>query len=160
MLIPDANVLLYAVNADVEQHAEAKAWLDGALSRREAVGFGWVVLLAFIRISTRAGIFDRPLTTDEAMGIVEAWLAQASAVVAEPTTRHAAILRGLLDEVGAGGNLVTDAHIAALAVEHAAEIATYDSDFDRFPGVRWRRPTLENTGSDVALPKSGATSNE
>lgn len=141
MLIPDANVLLYAVNADAERHSEAKAWLDGVLSRQEVVGFTWVVLLAFVRIGTRPGIFERPLGMDEAMDVAESWLAQPSAVAVEPTARHISVFRGLLDEVGSAGNLVTDAHIAALAVEHAAEVVTYDSDFDRFPGVRWRQPT-------------------
>lgn len=145
MVIPDANVLLYAVNEDADNHAEAKAWLDGALSRQEAVGFVWVVLLAFIRISTRAGIFSRPLSTDEAMNVIDSWLAQPSAVVLNPTSRHASVLRGLFNG-GTAGNLVTDGHIAAIAVEHAARVATYDSDFDRFQGVQWQRP------SGTALP--------
>lgn len=144
MLIPDANVLLYAVNSDAEQHTEAKAWIDGALARPEAVGFAWVVLLAFVRISTRPSIFPEPLTTDEAMDVVESWLAQPAAVVLDPTSRHASVLRGLLHEVGTGGNLVTDGHIATLAAEHAAEVVTYDGDFDRFPGVRWRRPEKQD----------------
>lgn len=142
MVIPDANVLLYAVNEDADNHAEAKAWLDGALSRQEAVGFVWVVLLAFIRISTRAGIFSRPLTTDEAMDVIDSWLVQPSAVVLNSTSRHPSVLRGLLSGAGTAGNLAADGHIAAVAVEHAARVATYDSDFDRFPGVRWQRPSL------------------
>lgn len=144
MLMPDANVLLYAVNADMEQHEEAKSWLDGALSRTETVGFAWVVLLAFIRIGTRPGIFQRPLALDEAMDVVESWLEQPAAVTLEPTARHAAILQGLLVDVGSGGNFVPDAHIATLAVEHSAEIITYDSDFDRFTGVRWRPPAARS----------------
>ena len=141
MLIPDANLLLYAVNADTEHHIDAKAWLDGALTQRETVGFAWVVLLAFLRISTRTGIFARPLSTGEATTVVEAWLDQPAATVLEPTDRHASILRGLLNETGTGGNLVTDAHIAGLAAEHGGTVITYDSDFDRFPGVRWRPPS-------------------
>lgn len=141
MNLVDANVLLYAVNASDPKHPEARAWLDGALSAAGPVGFAWLPLLAFVRLSTRIGLFPSPLTADGALRRVRAWLAQPSSVVLEPTVRHLDVLAGLLAEVGAGGNLVSDAHLAALAVEHDATIATYDNDFDRFAGVRWERPS-------------------
>jgi toxin-antitoxin system PIN domain toxin len=136
----DANVLLYAVNESVDKHEESRDWLDGALNGREPVGLSWVALLAFLRLSTRAGLFPSPLGVDEAFDRVQAWMAQPPSVVLEPTSRHLAVLAGLLRPTGSGGNLVTDAHLAALAVEHDATVVTYDADFGRFPGVRWRQP--------------------
>lgn len=140
MKIVDANVLLSAVNQDAAHHDEARSWLDQALSGNDTVGFSWVALLAFVRISSRTGLFARPLTVDEAMQQVGDWLAAAGAVVAHPGPGHAEHLGRILRELGTGGNLVNDAHLAALAVEHRAEIVSYDSDFSRFGGVRWRRP--------------------
>lgn len=142
----DANVLLYAVNAGAERHDEARTWLDGALGGRETVGFSWIVLLAFLRLSTKAGLFPSPLPVDGALRRVEAWLAQPPAVVLEPTPRHLAVLSGLLAGVGTGGNLTSDAHLAALALEHHATVVTYDSDFGRFPGVRWAPPGPAESG--------------
>jgi toxin-antitoxin system PIN domain toxin len=136
----DANVLIYAVNAASAHHEPSRAWLDEAVGGREPVGFAWTVLLAFLRLSTHPSVFARPLTPDEATGIVRAWLAQPAAVIVEPTARHADVLAGLLAEAGTAGNLVNDAHLAALAIEHAATVTTFDADFGRFPGVRWERP--------------------
>jgi toxin-antitoxin system PIN domain toxin len=138
----DANVLLYAVNAESAHHLAARGWLDRALVGQEPVGFAWVVLLAFLRLATRTGVFSRPLGADDALNVVELWLEQPAATVVEPTPRHAALLRGLLDEVGVGGNLVNDAHLAALALEHGAEIVSFDRDFGRFAGVRARQPAV------------------
>jgi toxin-antitoxin system PIN domain toxin len=140
VILVDANVLLYAVNESVDKHEQARSWLDGALNGREPVGLSWIVLLAFLRLSTRVGLFPSPLTVREAIDRVEAWLAQPPSVVLEPTSRHLSVLAGLLASTGSGGNLVNDAHLAALAVEHDATIVTYDTDFGRFPGVRWQLP--------------------
>jgi toxin-antitoxin system PIN domain toxin len=136
----DANVLLYAVNRDAPHHAAARGWLDDALGGVRTVGFPWVALLAFLRLSTRSGLFPKPLGVDDAIGVVEAWLSRPAAVVVHPTARHLSVLHGLIQPIGAAGNLVTDAHLAALAVEHGAELVSYDTDFNRFPGLRWRRP--------------------
>lgn len=132
MKIVDANVLLYAINEDAEHHESARLWLDGALSGESTVGFSWIVLLAFVRLATKVGLFPHPLSTDEAMDRVDAWLSQPTTVVVEPTVHHANIVRDLLRSVGSGGNLVNDAHIAALAIEHRADVVSYDNDFDRF----------------------------
>ncbi|MBP8920752.1 MAG: type II toxin-antitoxin system VapC family toxin [Micropruina sp.] len=140
MKIVDANVLLYAVNSDAMHHEKARAWLDHALSGNDTVGFSWVALLAFVRISSRAGIFSDPLSVEDAMRQVTDWLAAPGAVVAQPGPGHAEHLARLLHHLGTGGNLVSDAHLAALAVEHRAQIVSYDNDFARFDGVRWRRP--------------------
>lgn len=141
MKVVDANVLLQAVNAQAPDHMAAKRWLDGALSGGSAVGFPWVVLLAFISISTRAGIFPSPLTVEEALAVLDGWLAAPAAHVVAPTARHASVLGDLLRQVGTAGNLTTDAHLAALAIEHRAQVVTFDADFARFPGVKWEWPT-------------------
>lgn len=140
MNLVDANVLLYAVNRSEAKHEESRTWLDDALDGRETVAFTWTVLLAFLRISTRIGLFPRPLDPADALATMRAWLAQPAAVTLDPTPRHLDVLAGLVTATGTGGNLTTDAHLAALAVEHDATVVTYDSDFARFPGVRWRMP--------------------
>lgn len=142
MNIVDANVLLYAVNESDPKHEVSRQWLDGALNGREPVGFAWVALLAFVRLSTRIGLFPRPLPVPDAMAIVAAWTEQGPSVIVNPTARHLALVSGLLVGTGTGGNLVTDAHLAALALEYDGTVITYDGDFARFPGVRWRPPHL------------------
>jgi toxin-antitoxin system PIN domain toxin len=138
----DANVLIYAVNSDARHHQRSRRWLDEALSGGSTVGFSWVVLLAFVRLSTKAEVFPRPLTPDEALDIVEAWLAAPAAVVLEPTRDHLRILRRLLGELGAGANLTSDAHLAALSIEHRGAVVSFDRDFGRFDGVDWRLPPV------------------
>ncbi len=140
MNLVDANVLLYAVNADAEHHARSREWLDSSLNGSAAVGFSWIALLAFVRLSTKAGLFPTPMTVGESFGQVEEWLAAPSAMLVEPTARHVEVLGKLLRQLGTGGNVVNDAHIAALAIEHKATVVTFDSDFARFPGVRIQRP--------------------
>ncbi len=143
MKLVDANVLLYAVNEAEPRHVEARQWLDTTLSGTEVVGFAWVVLLAFLRLSTKVSLFPRPLSLDTAVEIVRLWTGDGPGVVVEPTPRHLDVLAGLLrsnDVTGSGGNLVNDAHLAALAVEHDATIVSYDRDFLRFAAVRWSEP--------------------
>jgi len=133
---PDVNVLLYAVNADSPQHAAARGWLEAAFARPAGIGFAWAALLGFLRLSTRAGIFAQPLGLDDALGVIDAWLHHPAARVIGPTERHAALLASLLIGAGRGGNLVSDAHLAALAIEHGAEFGTFDRDFEQFAGLR------------------------
>jgi toxin-antitoxin system PIN domain toxin len=136
----DANVLLYAVNEDAAHHEQSRTWLDAALGGAATVGFAWTALLAFVRLSTRPGLFPSPLGVDGALARVGEWLAQPSALVLEPTARHLEVLTELLTPAGIGGNLVADAHLAALAVEHRATIVTFDADFGRFTGIKWEQP--------------------
>jgi uncharacterized protein len=143
MQLVDANVLLYAVNEDAPDHDAARSWLEQALGGRGAVAFSWVALLAFLRLSTSPALFPRPLSVQQAGDVIGVWLAQPAAVVVQPTARHHALLGGLLASSGAAVNLVNDAHLATLAVEHDAEIVSFDRDFQRFAGVRW---TLPGTG--------------
>jgi toxin-antitoxin system PIN domain toxin len=138
--IVDANVLIYAVNSSAEHHRSARQWLDHALSAREPVAFSWTVLLAFLRITTHPAIFPNPLSAQEAVAVVRAWLAQPASVIVEPTPRHVDVLAGLLAEAGTAANLVNDAHLAALALEHDAALVSFDSDFGRFPGLRREVP--------------------
>jgi toxin-antitoxin system PIN domain toxin len=140
MNLVDANVLLYAVNQADPKHQPSRQWLDTALAGREPVGFSWIVLLAFVRLSTKVGLFPYPLTVEGALARVRAWIDEPPSVIVEPTPRHFDILGSLLGEVGTGANLVNDAHLAALAVEHNARVISYDNDFGRFAGVRWQRP--------------------
>ena len=140
MKLVDANVLLYAVNRDALQHASARDWLDEALSGGARVAFCWVVLLAFLRLSTNGRIFDEPLSVSEAIAQAEDWLAQPSAVVVEPTARHLGIVQQLLAPLETGGNLVNDAHLAALAIEHRCAVVSYDTDFLCFQGVKLETP--------------------
>lgn len=140
MKVVDANVLLYAVDEDAPRHEDARTWLDGALSGGATVGFAWIVLLAFLRLSTKRGLFTHPLSASDALARVDEWLAQPSAVVIEPTARHLEVTMSLASAVGQGGNLFNDAHLAALSVEHRGQVVTYDSDFERFPGVRSEVP--------------------
>ena len=119
---------------------KAKAWLETTLSGPETVGLSWTVLLAFIRLTTRAGVFKSPLTVDSSLDVIDSWLNQPAVVTVEPTAQHFRILRDLIAPLGTGGNLTSDAHLAALAVEHGAILCSTDADFARFPRVRWRNP--------------------
>jgi len=140
VIILDVNIILYAVNENSPLHARAKAWLEGALCGGETVGFSWTVLLAFVRLTTRTGLFSNPMPVDKAFDLIDAWLEQPSAIVVDPGPRHATILRKLLSSAGTGGNLTSDAHLAALALEYGAEVCSLDRDFMRFPGLKWRDP--------------------
>lgn len=139
MLIVDLNVLVYAVNRDALRHERSRTWLEHAMAGSESVGLPWLVLLGFLRLSTaRAVGVNLPLAT--ALGVVKGWLEEPVTTVLEPTGRHLEHLATLLNAAGMGGNLVQDAHLAALAIEHRATLISFDRDFDRFPGVRRREP--------------------
>jgi len=140
MILLDANLLIYAVNADAPLNRKAKSWLESALSGQETVGFSWNVLLAFLRLTTRSGLFRHPLTVDTAFDLMASWLRQPSATIVHPGQRHLQVLRELLEPLGTGGNLTSDAHLAALAIEHRAELCSSDTDFARFNGLKWRNP--------------------
>ncbi len=140
MRLPDANVLIYAVDAASPRHSVARAWLERVLSGTETVAFAWVVLLAFLRVTTQPAAFAQPLTAEEALAYIHGWLDQPPSVVIHPTGRHAVVLEDLLRPLGTAGNIVPDAHLAALAIEHGAEVCSSDRDFGRFSGVRWSDP--------------------
>jgi toxin-antitoxin system PIN domain toxin len=138
--LTDANLLLYAVDTSAPRHRVARAWLEEQLSATETFAFAWSVLLAFLRLSTRSRVFAAPLPPSEAFAIIDGWLAQPNATVVHPTERHASLLRELLEPLGTAGNLTSDAHLAARALEHGADVYSSDADFARFPRVRWHDP--------------------
>lgn len=140
MLLVDANVLLHAVNEGSREHAAARDWLRGALGGSEAVAFAWTVALAFLRLSTHRAVFARPLDVEQAGELLERWLSAPPVVLIEPTRRHLPLLRGLLGRAGTAGNLVGDAHLATLCLEHDATVVSFDRDFARFDGVATHRP--------------------
>lgn len=143
MILVDANLLIYATWTDFSQHRRAADWLESMVHQGVRLGLPWSSLLAFLRVSTNARLFNRPLTMNEAWGQVHAWLSLPAVWIPEPTERHAKVLGELLVAANVSGNLVSDAHVAALAIEHGLEICSTDADFARFPGVRWRNPLVD-----------------
>jgi toxin-antitoxin system PIN domain toxin len=138
----DTNVLVYAVAEDSPHHDRARRWLTDALNGVETVLVPWVSLIGFVRIVSNPRINATPLPADQALGIVDAWLARENVITPEPDRRHASRMREFLEAAGsAGGNLVNDAHLAALALQCGATVVTFDNDFGRFPGVTWEMPS-------------------
>ena len=142
MMVVDVNLLIYAVNEDAPLHQPAQSWLEAVVSGTETVGLAWTVILAFLRLTTRPGIFQKPLEAQTAFDVVDAWLQQPAVFIVEPTPRHLRTLRDLISPLGTGGNLTSDAHLAALAIEHGAELCSTDNDFARFGKLRWRNPLV------------------
>lgn len=140
MILADANLLIYAYDAASPRHEGARAWLEEALLGGELVLLPWASILAFIRITTNPRAFTAPFSIEEASEVISEWLAHPRVRVVGPTERHWEILGRLLTSGQARGPLVSDAHLAALAIEHGAELQTTDRDFTRFPGLRFRNP--------------------
>ena len=140
MKVVDVNVLLYAADERTDFHAEAKAWLDAAMTGTETIGLPTAVTVGFVRIATNPRVMNVARSPREATDIVRIWLDRPNVTVPQPTARHLDLLTELLEATGVGGNLVPDAHLAALAIEHGAEMVSYDNDFSRFPGLVWRSP--------------------
>jgi uncharacterized protein len=145
----DANLLLYAVDEHSPHHAVAKPWLERQLSGPETFAFAWAVLLAFVRLVTNPRVFAATLTAVEAFDLVDSWLEQPNVTVVHPTDRHRQLLRELLLSLGTAGNLTSDAHLAALSIEHGAELCSGDNDFARFPRARWFNPLSQAAGSSA-----------
>jgi len=140
LILVDANILLYAEDSLQSRHQRARSWWDDQLSGTGAVCLCWTVLSAFIRIGTNPRIFEHPLSLEQALVRVQSWLDQPCTRVVRPTERHWTVFKQLLTDGQAVANLVTDAHLAALAIEHGCELASTDSDFARFPKLKWRNP--------------------
>ena len=132
MKLIDLNLLIYSTNTDSPHHSKALHWVESVLSGEETVALAWIVILGFVRISTRFGAFTRPLTSAQAFEIVESWLSRSCVTILHPGDTHWSILRGLLDQAGTAGNLSTDAHLASLALEYGATLCSTDNDFARF----------------------------
>ena len=140
MKLLDVNLLIYTVDEESGHHERALRWFEQTLSGSETVAFAWHALVGFLRITTRPRGARDPWPIQSALDEIQRWLAQPIATVIHPTDRHAAVLRDLLVPLGTGGNLTTDAHLAALAIEHGATLCSHDNDFARFAGLRWVDP--------------------
>ncbi len=139
-MLVDANLLIYAVDASSPFHAPAALWWEGALNGPRRVALPWQTIGAFLRITTHPRISETPLSADEAWQYIEEWLASGPVWVPPATERTAGAYRALAAQVPIVGNLVTDAQLAALAVEHGLVVHSADADFSRFPGVAWFNP--------------------
>lgn len=139
-MLVDANLLLYAVNAEERKHDAAKTWLSEQLNGARRVGLPWQSLAAFLRVSTHPRALPRPVSPTTAWRIVTKWIASPAAWIPSPGDDHARILDELFADGGVAGNLVTDAFLAALAIEHGLTVFSADTDFARFPGLRWENP--------------------
>ncbi|HEX6237553.1 MAG TPA: type II toxin-antitoxin system VapC family toxin [Acidimicrobiales bacterium] len=140
MILVDTNLLVYAHVEDFEEHEAARTWLDERLGGTAKVGLPWESLTAYVRLVTNPRVFPRPLAAPDAMAQVREWLSRPAAWCPAPTERHADILAELLSVDGVRADLVPDAHLAAIAVGHGLTVMSNDTDFARFPTVRWENP--------------------
>jgi toxin-antitoxin system PIN domain toxin len=136
----DANILLYAYDSDAPQHASVSKWLSALIQSEETIALPWVTIWAFLRISTNPRLFANPKSATEVFAIIRDWLALPGVSTLDPGTRHSRILEELVSTCGASGPMVTDAVLAALALENGATLASTDHDFARFPDLRWVNP--------------------
>jgi hypothetical protein len=139
LILVDANLLVYATTSGFSQHDRARSWLDARLNGPGRIGLPWPSLLAFVRLVSNPRVFERPRPIPDAWNQVEAWLRCEPAWIPSPSDRHREILRGLIGAVPRS-DLVSDAHMAALAIEHGLTLCSTDGDFARFSGLRWENP--------------------
>lgn len=142
MILPDVNLLVYAYNLDAPLHLQAKRWWEACVGGSQPVAIPWVVALGFLRVMTSRVALQQPMEMDVALGHLRRWLESPTVLILQPGPRHLAILASFADTGILHGSLLTDAHIAALAIEHQAVVHSNDSDFSRFPGLRWSNPLL------------------
>jgi len=142
LIVIDANLLIYAYNEQMPQHMPSRIWLEETLSSNLEVGIPMQAILAFIRLSTNTKLHGPHSSVATALSVIDSWLTQASVQILHPGQRHWEIFRRLSVEAGASGNLSTDAHIAALAIEYDALLYSADADFARFPGLHWKNPLV------------------
>jgi hypothetical protein len=142
MRLIDANLLIYAKFSDLPQHEKARMWLETQFNSPRRIALPWESCLAFLRLSTNSRLFDRPLSGPAAWEQIEEWLSHPRVSIPLPTVEHPNVVRGLIRAVRGAGNLVPDAHLAALAIQHGLILCSSDSDFARFPGLRWENPPV------------------
>ena len=140
MKLIDLNLLIYAVNRDAPHHDEARRWWEACLAGSEPIALAWAVMLGFLRITTSERVMPQPLTAEQAIQVIDEWLNQPSVRIVSPKERHWDIFRTIIAPLGTAGNLTTDAHIAALAIEHGATLCSTDIDFARFAMLQWINP--------------------
>jgi uncharacterized protein len=142
MILPDVNVLVHAHNTNSAVHSRARQWWEQCLSGSEGVGLAWVTLLGFVRLTTNRKVVVAPLRTHDVMRRIESWLDLPHVHLVQPSDSHFARLRTELERLGTAGNLTTDAHLAVLAMERGYILYSTDTDFARFPGLRWTNPCI------------------
>lgn len=140
MIVPDVNLLVYAYNSGAPYHQTARPWLEQSLSGQEEVGFPWVVCLGFIRLMTHPAVLQKPMPAPKVLAIVKKWFTIPTVHALSPGPRHLVLMESLLKAAGTAASLTTDAHIAALCIEHQADLYSNDADMARFPGLRWTNP--------------------
>ena len=140
MIMPDVNLLVYAYDATSRHHGRARQWWEDRLNGSQMIGLSWVAVLGFIRLLTNPRIYQNPYSPEEILGVVEAWLEQPHVRFIHPSEGHFKLLSSLITEMGTAGNLTTDAHLAALAMERGIILQTTDADFTRFSGLKWQNP--------------------
>jgi toxin-antitoxin system PIN domain toxin len=140
VVVPDINLLVFAHNEAAPRHADARTWWEGLMGGREHIGVPWAVVFGFVRLVTHPAVLEEPLSPMAALARVRGWLAIDHVQILDPGPRHLAVVERLFEATGVGGNLTTDTHLAALAIEHQAELHSNDTDFGRFPGLRWHNP--------------------
>ena len=140
MKVVDLNLLLYAVNEDAPEHSKSRRWWESSLNGDEQIGLTWAVVLGFLRVTTRGGILPRPLEPKQALDTVQQWIEHPMVALLQPGDAHWSRFRTLVESAGLAGNLTTDAHLAALAIEYDATLYSTDSDFSRFASLRLKNP--------------------
>jgi toxin-antitoxin system PIN domain toxin len=140
VILPDVNLLVYAYNTDAPSHGQAKRWWEACLAGSQPVAIAWVVALGFVRLMTSRAVMQRPMEMAVALSHLGCWLERPSVLILQPGPRHFAILSSFCQAGVLQSSLLTDAHIAALAIDNQAVVHSNDSDFNRFPGLRWTNP--------------------
>lgn len=142
MILPDVNILIHAHDETSKHHGAARQWWEDQLNGTQMIGLSWVVVLGFIRLLTNPRIYQNPYSPQEILAVVGTWLEQPHVKIVHPSEHHFALLAKLIETIGAAGNLTTDAHLAALAIERGLILQTTDADFTRFPGLKWKNPLI------------------
>lgn len=140
MIVPDINLLVYAYNREAREHEKSRRWWEGCLNGSTIIGLPWITAAGFIRLMTHPKVLINPMPVEVAVDQVNQWMNQPSVRILNPGPRFAKLFFEFLKHLGTGGNLVTDAQLAAFSVENQAELHSADSDFSRFSGLRWKNP--------------------
>ncbi len=140
MIVPDVNLLVYAYNEAAPLHVPVRAWWEEVMTRGAPVGLAWAVVFGFVRLVTHPAVLEEPLRPADALARVDSWFVRDNVYVLDPGPRHLRIVRDLFTATGVAAGLTTDTHLAALAIEHQAELHSNDRDFERFPGLRFLNP--------------------
>ena len=140
MIVPDLNLLVYAHSAGTPLHRPARRWWEDLVNGTERIGMPWIVATGFVRLLTHPSVLSKPAPPEQAVDLIAEWFRSPNVTPLNPGSQHLTVFRNALVDAGVGANLVTDAHIAALAIEHQAEVHSNDTDFARFSGLRWRNP--------------------